>query len=482
MRTSHKFFIDGKWVDPVAQKSLFEVINPATEERSGQISLGSAADVDLAVAAAKKAFITFSRTTREERISMFERIITEYRARRSELARVMTEEMGAPLSFADKMHAAIGQIHLKTALNVLRTYPFDEFRGSTRIVHEPIGVCALITPWNWPINQIAAKAAPALACGCTIVLKPSEMSPFSATIWTEILEAAGVPPGVFNMVHGSGPEVGAALSSHVDVDMVSFTGSTRAGIDVARNAAITIKRVHQELGGKSANILLPDADFEKAVTAGLRGVITNSGQSCNAPTRMLVPADKIDEVSAIASRAAAALKIGDPTGDVDLGPVVSQLQFDKIQALIQQGIDEGATLVAGGLGRPESLAKGYYVKPTVFANVTNEMTIAREEIFGPVLSIIAYRNLDEAVAIANDSPYGLAGYVQGKDSALADDIASRLRVGQVVINGALPDPMAPFGGYKHSGNGREYGEFGFEAFVEVKAVLGSAAAPAKPVA
>ncbi len=477
MHQSLKFYIDGQWVDPVSPQR-HQVINPATEAPVGEINLGNAQDVDIAVKAARKAFDSFSQTSREERIDLLERMIDAYKARRNDLAKVITEEMGAPSHLAANLHAMVGQLHLKTALEVLKTYHFEHERSGHRVELEPIGVCALITPWNWPINQIAAKVSPAIACGCTMVLKPSEVSPFSATIWAEVMDAAGVPAGVFNMVHGLGPVVGAALSSHPDVDMVSFTGSTGAGIEVARNAAPTIKRVHTELGGKSANILLPDADIEKAVSGGIRAVTANSGQSCNAPTRMLVPADKMDEVIAVARATAGEISMGDPTQNPDVGPVASKAQFDKIQGLIEQGVAEGATLVAGGPGRPEGIDKGYFVQPTVFANVTNDMTIAREEIFGPVISIIPYKDIDEAVAIANDSPYGLAGYIQGKDHETIASVAKRLRVGQVLINQPRPDPMAPFGGYKQSGNGREWGDHGFEAFLEVKAVLGGAPATA----
>ena len=480
MRESLKFYINGRWVDPL-HPTPHEVINPATEAPMGQISLGNKEDVDEAVKAARKAFDTFSLTSREERIDLLERMLQAYKARRNDLAVVITEEMGAPSSVAANLHAAIGQVHLKTALQVLKDYKFEHVRGGHRVLLEPIGVCALITPWNWPINQIAAKVAPAIACGCTMVLKPSEISPFSATIWAEIMQASGVPAGVFNMVHGIGPVVGAALSSHPDVDMVSFTGSTGAGIEVARNAATTIKRVHTELGGKSANIVLADADIEKVVSAGLRAVMRNSGQSCNAPTRMLVPAEKMVEVIAVARATAASLKVGDPTRDPDVGPVASKAQYEKIQGLIQKGIAEGATVVAGGLGRPEGIEKGFFVQPTVFAHVNNAMTVAREEIFGPVLSIIPYTDIDEAIAIANDTPFGLAGYIQGKDAGTISKIAKKLRVGQVLINQPRPDPMAPFGGYKQSGNGREWGDHAFEAFLEVKAVL-SSEAPAAAVA
>jgi aldehyde dehydrogenase (NAD+) len=450
MRESLKFYIDGQWVDPVSP-TLHNVINPATEAPMGQINLGNEEDVDHAVMAARRAFDGFSQTSREERIALLERMIEAYKARRDDLALAITEEMGAPSSVAANLHAMIGQVHLKTALNVLKDYHFEHVRAG---------------------HQIAAKVAPAIACGCTMILKPSEVSPFSATIWAEVMDAAGVPAGVFNMIHGLGPVVGAALSSHPEVDMVSFTGSTRAGVEVAKNAAPTVKRVHTELGGKSANILMADADIEKAVNGGLRAVTMNSGQSCNAPTRMLVPIEKMDEVIAAARATIGSLKVGDPTQNPDVGPVASKLQYDKIQALIEAGIAEGATVVAGGAGRPEGIDKGYFVQPTVFANVTNDMTIAREEIFGPVVSIIGYKDIDDAIAIANDSPFGLAGYIQGKDPETIAKLVKKLRVGQVMINQPRPDPMAPFGGYKQSGNGREWGDHAFEAFLEVKAILG----------
>jgi len=366
----------------------------------------------------------------------------------------------------------MGPAHFRTAIQVLETYKFEERRGTTLIVKEPIGVCGFITPWNWPLNQIACKVAPALATGCTIVLKPSEIAPFSGQIFAEILDAAGVPPGVFNLVNGDGPTVGAAISSHPGVDMVSFTGSTRAGIEVAKNAAPTVKRVSQELGGKSPNILLEDADMKTAVTDGVRAVMTNSGQSCNAPTRMLTPRKKMDEVIVIAKAAAEATTVGDPNGNAQMGPVVSEVQWKKIQGLIQKGIDEGATLVTGGTGKPEGLKKGYYVKPTVFANVTNNMTIAREEIFGPVLAILGYGTVDEAIEIANETEYGLAAYASGRDLARLQELAFRLRAGQVNLNNAPRDLMAPFGGYKTSGNGREWGDYAFAEFLETKAILG----------
>ncbi len=471
MREYTKFYIDGQWVDPVEPK-LLDVINPATEDVAGHISLGSAADVDKAVKAARKAFAAWSQSSREERIDVMERIIAEYQKRYEDMAKAITEEMGAPSWLSQRAQAAMGIGHLQTAVAVLKDYKFEEDRGTTRLVKEPIGVCGFITPWNWPVNQIATKVAPALATGCTMVLKPSEIAPFSGYIWTEILHAAGVPAGVFNMINGDGPTVGAAIASHPDVDMVSFTGSTRAGIEVAKAAAPTVKRVHQELGGKSPNIILEDADFEKAVSGGVASVMMNSGQSCNAPTRMLVPSKKMDEAITIAKATAEAHNVGDPNGNAKLGPVVSETQWNKIQGLIQKGIDEGATLVTGGAGRPEGLDKGYYVKPTVFANVTNDMTIAKEEIFGPVVSILGYESVDDAVTIGNDTEYGLAAYVSGTDPAKVRAVASRLRAGQVNLNGAGPDLMAPFGGYKMSGNGREWGDHAFGEFLETKAVLG----------
>jgi len=471
MRDYMKFYIDGKWVDPITPKSM-DVINPATEAVCGHISAGSAADVDAAVKAARKAFETFSKTSREDRIDLLQRVLAEYQKRFGDIANAITEEMGAPANLAQRAQAPIGMAHLSTAIEVLKSYKFEEDRGPTRIVKEPIGVCGLITPWNWPINQIACKVAPALATGCTMVLKPSEESPFSAYLWAEVMDAAGVPPGVFNLINGTGAEVGAAISSHPGIDMVSFTGSTRAGIEVAKAAATTVKRVAQELGGKSPNIILEDADMKSAVTGGIRSVMNNSGQSCNAPTRMLVPSKKMGEAIAIAKEAAEATTVGDPNGNAMLGPVVNKTQFDKIQKLIQAGIDEGATLVAGGVGRPDGLEKGYFVKPTVFANVTNEMTIAKEEIFGPVVSILGYETVDEAIKVGNDTEYGLAAYISGTDMAKVREVASQLRAGQVSLNGGGGDMNAPFGGYKMSGNGREWGDHGFTEYLEIKAVLG----------
>ncbi len=470
MRDYTKFYIDGQWVDPAVANPL-DVINPATEDVAGRINLGSAADVDRAVAAAKAAFPAFARTSVKERIELLGAIAGEYQKRYNDIAAAITEEMGAPAWLSNQAQAALGIGHIATAIEVLKGYKFDEMRGTTLITKEPIGVCAFITPWNWPINQIACKVAPALAVGCTMVLKPSEIAPFSAYIWTEILHAAGVPKGVFNLVNGDGPGVGVALSSHKDVDMVSFTGSTRAGIAVAKNAADTVKRVAQELGGKSPNIVLPDADLVKAVSGGVQSVMMNSGQSCNAPTRMLVPRAKMAEAAAIAKQVAEATTVGDPNGNSAMGPVVSETQWHKIQGLIEQGIKEGATLVAGGPGRPEGLDKGYYVKPTIFADVTNDMTIAREEIFGPVLAMLPYDSEDDAIAIGNDTVYGLAAYVQGEPEH-ARKVARELRAGQVNINQAGFDLMAPFGGYKQSGNGREWGDHGFADFLETKAIIG----------
>jgi aldehyde dehydrogenase (NAD+) len=472
MREYLKFYIDGQWVDPVELKTL-DVMNPATEEICGKIALGSAADVDKAVKAAKKAFPAWSQTSREERLEVLQRILAEYQKRFGDLATAVTEEMGAPASLAQRAQVPAGMGHLATAAQVLKDFKFEEDRGATMIVKEPIGVCGFITPWNWPLNQIACKVAPAIATGCTMVLKPSEVAPFSGQIFAEIMHAAGVPAGVFNLVHGDGPGVGVALSAHPDVDMVSFTGSTRAGIEVAKNAAPTVKRVHQELGGKSPNIVLDDDVFAKSVARGVQHVMTNSGQSCNAPTRMLVPGKRMQEAMAVAKEAAEQITVGDPNGNSMLGPVVSEVQFNKIQQLIQKGVDEGATLVTGGTGRPEGLEKGYFVKPTIFGNVNNQMTIAREEIFGPVLAIMPYESIDQAIEIGNDTEYGLAGYVNGADLEEARRVARKIRAGQVSINGGA-DMTAPFGGYKKSGNGREWGDFAFHEFLETKAILGYA--------
>lgn len=470
---AHKtqFYINGEWVDPVNGERL-DVVNPATEQVIGEVALGGVEDVDRAVAAAVAAFETYSQTTREERVDLLGRIVDVYKNRIPDVAKAISEEMGAPMGLAMAAQAPAGLGHFLSTLSVLKRFEFEEDFGSSRVIREPAGVCGLITPWNWPINQIACKVAPALAAGCTMVLKPSEVAPFNAILFAEILDEAGVPAGVFNLVNGNGPTVGAAISSHPDVDMVSFTGSTRAGIEVARNAAPTVKRVAQELGGKSANIILDDTDFSAAISRDVFGVCTNSGQSCNAPTRMLVPNARMDEAAAIAKAAAAQVKVGDPNDSgTTIGPVVSAVQFEKIQALIEKGIEEGATLECGGVGRPDGLNAGYYVKPTVFSHVTNDMTIAREEIFGPVLSLIGYEDDDDAVRIANDTSYGLSGYVSGQ-SDRARNVARRIRTGNVHLNGAPVDNKAPFGGYKQSGNGREWGRYGFEEFLETKAIMG----------
>jgi aldehyde dehydrogenase (NAD+) len=467
-----QFYIDGAWVDPVTPARL-EVIDPATEEAFAEISLGTAADVDRAVAAAKAAFPAFSRTSRDERLALLRRVLTAYQARYAEVAATLSREMGAPAALAMNSQAAMGTAHLNKMIEALEQFEFSFRRGSTLIVKEPIGVCGFITPWNWPINQIVCKVAPALAAGCTMVLKPSEIAPLNAILFAEAMDAAGVPKGVFNLVNGDGPTVGHAISSHPDIDMVSFTGSTRAGVLVAKAAADTVKRVHQELGGKSANIILEDADLTRAVTRGVTGCFGNSGQSCNAPTRMFVPASLHDEALGIAAQAAAGFRVGPPNAEgTNLGPVVSQTQYDKIQRLIEAGIAEGAQLVVGGPGRPEGLNRGYYVRPTIFGAVKPEMTIAREEIFGPVLAILPYRDEAEAIRLANDTVYGLAAYVQSGSLAHARAVAAEMRAGNVYLNYPAWDAGAPFGGYKQSGNGREYGEFGLAEFLEIKGIVG----------
>jgi len=476
MKECTQFYINGEWVDPVDPKHL-DVINPATEETIGKIAMGNSKDVDKAVAAAKEAFESFSQTSKEERLALMGKILEVYQSRYDEIAETISSEMGAPLWLSKAAQAATGAGHFGTFMEVLKNYNFDEDKGTTRLRKEPVGVCGLITPWNWPINQIACKVAPALAAGCTMVLKPSEVSPLNAIIFAEVLHEAGVPAGVFNLVNGDGLSVGEAMSSHPDIDMMSFTGSTRAGVAVAKASADTVKRVSQELGGKSANIILDDADFSQSVAGGVTGCFMNSGQSCNAPTRMLVPADRQDEAVAIAKATAEATIVGDPkeVAAGGIGPVVSEVQFNKIQGLIEKGIEEGATLVAGGPGKPDGFNAGYYIKPTIFSDVSNDMTIAREEIFGPVLSILPYKDDDEAISIANDTEYGLSGYVSGSQEK-AQKFAEKFRSGNVHVNGAGPDFNAPFGGYKKSGNGREWGDLGFEEFLEIKAILGYNAA------
>jgi aldehyde dehydrogenase (NAD+) len=472
MREYLKFYIDGQWVDPTETKTL-DVDNPTTEQVSGKIAIGTAADVDKAVKAARKAFATWSISTREERLDLLGAIAAEYQKRSEDLAAAVHEEMGAPPSLAAGPQVMMGMGHLMGAIDALKNFNFEEQRGSTLILKEPIGVCGLITPWNWPINQIACKVFPALGTGCTMVLKPSEVAPYSGQIFTEVMDAAGVPAGVYNMVFGDGPGVGAAISSHPDIDLVSFTGSTRAGVDVAKNAAATVKRVTQELGGKSPNIVIDDEKFADSVVAGVTAMMLNTGQSCNAPSRMLVPRDRIAEAAEIARSVAEAVSVGDLDDKRAIGPVASKAQFEKVQGLIQKGIDEGATVAAGGPGRPDGLGTGYYVKPTVFSDVNNEMTIAREEIFGPVLCILPYDDLDQAVDIANDTEYGLAGYVSAADLDAARALARRIRAGQVAINHAF-DLNTAFGGYKRSGNGREWGEYGFHEYLETKSALGYA--------
>ncbi|GAA0512269.1 MULTISPECIES: aldehyde dehydrogenase family protein [Pigmentiphaga] len=467
-----QFYIDGAWVDPVAPRNL-EVVNPATEESFARISLGSPEDVERAVRAARRAFPAYAATSVQERLGWLERIVAGFRARLPELAQAMTMEMGAPITFSTERQATVALFHFEEALRVLAGYPFEERMGSGIVRREPIGVCGLITPWNWPLNQVASKVAPALATGCTVVLKPSEIAPLSSLLFAQIVHEAGLPPGVFNLVNGDGPTVGEAIAAHPAIDMVSFTGSTGAGVRVAKLAADTVKRVAQELGGKSANIILPDADIRAAVVAGVHACNTNAGQNCQSPTRMLVPRDRRDEVFAAARDAVAAIRLGDPMDPAStMGPLVSQAQFDKVQQLIQSGVDEGATLVAGGAGRPPGLERGYYVRPTVFGDVTPDMRIAREEIFGPVLSIMSYDDEDQAIAIANDTPFGLAGFVQSPDLERARRVANAIRAGRVYLNGAPFDRSLPFGGYKQSGNGREFGVFGFEEYLEVKAILG----------
>jgi len=474
MRDYTKFYIDGRWVDPAAPRKL-DVVNPATEAVAGVISLGSRADVDRAVAAARRAFETFSRTSREERLALFGRILEVYRSRLDDMALAISEEMGAPLAtIARPMQAPAGLGHFQVAMGVLKEFPFERMLGTTQVVREPIGVCGLITPWNWPANQIACKVAPALACGCTMVLKPSEIAPFDAHILAEILHEAGVPAGVFNLVDGDGPTVGAAISSHPGIDMVSFTGSTRAGIMVDKAAADTVKKVSLELGGKSPNVILEGAPLEQAVGHGVLVMMNNSGQSCNAPSRMLVPRKHLATVEAIAAAAAATVVVGDPKNPkTGMGPQASEAQWRKVQGLIEQGIKEGAKVVAGGPGRPEGIEHGFYTRPTVFSGVTNDMTIAREEIFGPVLCILPYDTEEDAIRIANDTPYGLSAYVWGDTHEHARRVGSRIRAGNVHINGAQLDICGSFGGYKQSGLGREWGEFGFEEFLEVKSVFGA---------
>jgi len=476
MRDYTKFYINGSWVEPAANNTL-AVENPATLEQCATIAIGSDSDVDTAVAAAKTAFETFSQTSVEERAALLDKIAEVYMTRIGDIAEAIREEMGAPISLASTAQAYAGLAHITEAAKILRNFAFSEDLGAHRVVKEPIGVCGLITPWNWPMNQVTCKVAPALAVGCTMVLKPSEVAPLSSYIFTEIMHEAGVPAGVYNMVNGDGPGVGTALSKHPDVDMMSFTGSTRAGSLVAQNAAPTVKRVTQELGGKSPNIVLDDADLEAAVTGGVLHMYNNTGQSCNAPSRMLIPRGRLAEAEQIAAAVSQTVVVGDTANkDTTMGPVVSKVQWDKIQGLIQKGIDEGAKLVCGGTGLPDGVDAGHYVRPTVFSEANNDMTISREEIFGPVLTMIPYDSEEEAIRIANDTPYGLAGYVQSGDMDHARAVAGKIRAGNIHINGASGGPDIPFGGYKQSGNGREWGAHGFTDYLEIKAIEGYTAA------
>ncbi|WP_425409064.1 aldehyde dehydrogenase family protein [Hyphococcus sp.] len=474
MRDYTKFYIGGEWIEPKGAKTL-DVINPATEKPAGKISLGSESDVDAAVAAARAAFDDWRNTSLDDRIGVMSKIIETYKSRASDIAAAITEEMGAPAWLAEGPQAMSALGHFMTGIKAAKDFAFEEDYGASRVVKEPIGVCGFITPWNWPINQIAAKFAPAMLTGCTIVHKPSEIAPFSAYLFAEVLHEAGLPKGVYNLVNGDGPTVGAAIAAHDGIDMVSFTGSTRAGVDVAQKAAPTVKRVHQELGGKSPNIILEDADLDKAIKASVSGMMANSGQSCNAPSRMIAPNSKMEEIVKRAVEAAEGWTPGDPAS-AKMGPVVSEAQWDKIQGLIEEGVKEGATVVKGGHGKPEGLETGYYVRPTIFANVTNDMTIAREEIFGPVLCIIGYDTEEEAINIANDTEYGLAGYVHSGDIEHAREVAAKIRAGYIYLNGAQMDFTVPFGGFKRSGNGREFGRHAFDEFLELKSVAGYAPA------
>jgi aldehyde dehydrogenase (NAD+) len=472
MSRAASFYIDGQWVEPHVP-AWFDVIDPATETVIDRLALGDATDVDRAVAAARKALPAYAQTSVQQRIDLLRRIVAVYERRQEEFAQAMRLEMGSPITASRNFQVPRGWLHLNQLIEVLERFEFEQRQGNTVLRYEPVGVCGLITPWNWPINQIVVKVGPALAAGCTMVLKPSEYSPLSSLLFAEVLDEAGVPAGVFNLVNGDGPGVGAALSAHPDIDMLSFTGSTRAGVQVAKAAADTVKRVAQELGGKSANILLDDANLQDAVTRGVAACFTNSGQSCSIPTRMLIPRSLMSDAVQIARQAAEAFKVG-ATDDAStqLGPLVNRAQFRRVQALIQQGIDEGAELVTGGVGKPDGLSRGYFVKPTVFANVSPTMSIAQEEIFGPVLSMIPYDSEAEAIQIANGTHYGLAAYVQSADQQRARNVARALQAGSVHLNYPSADFSAPFGGYKRSGNGREWGEFGLREYLEVKSMVG----------
>ncbi|ABR61246.1 aldehyde dehydrogenase family protein [Sinorhizobium medicae] len=471
MLDKRQFYIGGEWVEPATQNDLF-VLNPATEKPIAVISLGTAVDIDRAVAAAKKAFASYSRTSVEERLALLEKLLAIYKRRYDEMADTITAELGAPKTMSREQQAEVGVGHLQGFIDALKRLKLREkLPNGDTLLREPIGVCGLITPWNWPVNQIALKVVPALATGCTCILKPSEFTPLNAMLYAEMIEEAGFPAGVFNLVNGDGIHAGAALSKHRDIDMMSFTGSTRAGIAVSKDAADTVKRVTLELGGKSPNIVFADADIEERVTASILECFNNSGQSCDAPTRMLVERSVYDEVVEIARRVGMEARVGDPTKEgAHIGPLVSHIQYERVQTLIEAGVAEGATLLAGGPGKPEGFESGYFVRPTIFANVDNSMRIAREEVFGPVLSIMPFDTEEEAVAVANDTNYGLAAYVQTRDRERAERVASRLRAGMVHINGGPHRYGSPFGGYKQSGNGREGGMFGLEDFLEVKTV------------
>jgi aldehyde dehydrogenase (NAD+) len=466
------FYIDGRW-RACSSSAHTPVVNPASEQVIGQLAAGSPDDVDRAVAAARRAFQSFSQTAVEDRLALLGRILELIRERAELFVDALVTEMGAAIGFARASHVPFAAEHVRVAIDVLRRYQFLKVNGTTATAREPIGVCALITPWNWPLYQITAKVAPALAAGCTVVLKPSELSPYSALLFAQVMHDAGVPAGVFNLVNGAGDVVGAALAAHPDVDMISITGSTRAGVLVAQAAAPTVKRVVQELGGKSPNIFLDDADFTQGVAKGVLAGFRNVGQSCSAPTRMLVPAARLAEVEALAAEAAAGIRVGDPRlEETTMGPIANAPQFQRVQSMIAAGIEEGAKLVCGGVGRPKDLSRGYFVRPTIFSEVVPSMRIAREEIFGPVLSIMPYRDEEEAVAMANDTIYGLGSHLQSRDRERARRFAARIRAGQVHINYPAWDGQAPFGGYKRSGNGREYGVFGFEEYLETKAIVG----------
>ncbi len=470
MSNDLNFYINGDWIKSDSNE-LIDVINPANEEIVGQVTAGTKDDINKAVAAALKAFDSYQHTTKDQRIELLNNIIVEYKNRYDDFVQIITKEMGAPIWLSERAQASTGIKNIQETLDALNDYEFEKPEGDYTLIKEPIGVIGMITPWNWPMNQITTKVSAALAAGCTMVLKPSEISPYCAMLLAEVFDKAGVPNGVFNVVNGYGPIVGAALSEHPDIAMMSFTGSTKAGIAVAQASAVSVKRVHQELGGKSSNIILDDvADLEKSVKGGAGHCFLNSGQSCNAPTKMLVSAKNYDKAVEVAVQTANNTSVGDPLGEFRIGPIANKAQYEKILRMIEIGIEEGATLVAGGVEKPDGCEKGYFVKPTVFANVTNDMTIAKEEIFGPVLSIIKYENEDEAIELANDTEYGLAGYVQGEPDH-AKEVARKIRAGQVIINGGARGTGAPFGGYKSSGNGREHGLHGLEECLETKAVI-----------